>query len=295
MKPIGRDGSPIPLPPGTPSGWTLLAENLRANIGPLAWVLGAGGVFLLMSADPFTRFVWSAPVKAVALIGGGLVALFVAFTLLNRSVRLLTQPLRRRKIGRALERRMARFSPEQVAAAIADARQGMDQTRSEMLRRRWRAWLGWLEAQSPTLPATRNTLGPGIYGASLGAWTGRACWMGVMLAAATWAALSLVVSGGWLLVGLVLAYFGWSFVELSRERLVLTSDSLSHDIGERRLWSVPLEHIATWEEGAMRAKYRLYDQRTQAPLGLIEGSTFGDEVIEALVDLFPPLLEREEA
>lgn len=295
MKPIGRDGSPIPLPPGVPSGWTLLAGDLRANIGPLALVLGAGGVFLVMSADPFTRFAWSVPVKAFALIGGGLAALLVAFTLLNRSVRLLLQPLRRRKIGRALERRMARFSPEQVAAAIAAARQGIDQTRSEMLRRRWQAWLGWLEAQSPTLPATRNTLAPGIYGASLGAWTGRACWMGGALAVATWMTLNHGVSGGWLLVGLVSAYFGLSFVELSRERLVLTSDSLSHQVFGRRLWSVPLEHIAAWEEGAMRAKYRLYDLRTHAPLGLIEGSTFGDDVIEALVDLFPPLLEREEA
>lgn len=249
----------------------------------------------MMSADPFPRFAWSSAVKALALTGGGLIAAQVAFTLLNRAVRLLLQPLRRKQIGLALERRMTRFSPEQIVAGIAAARQGMDQTRSETVRRQWQLWLGWLEAQSAIPPSMRNTLAPGVYRTSLGAWTRCACWMALILVLATWATLSHLVSGGWLAVGLVLAFFGWSFVELSRERLVLTADSLSHYASGRQLWSVPREHIAAWEEGAMRAKYSLYDLRTQARLGLIEGSTFGDEIVEALADLFPPLAEREEA
>jgi hypothetical protein len=293
MKPIGSDGRPIPTPPDERTGGEILAGYVRQGLFLLALLLGFGGLLIVLSQPPFTKFGWNAVAQKLALMPIMITILIVGFGVVGTILNYATWPFRRKDAGRTYERRIARMSPDQVADEIARSRAVLAELREPRKRRSWERWLNWLERQPNVRPEARTSLVAGTYHPTLAA----RVWAGI------WAAGALI-GGGWMflnrpdwasgiLFGVVALVFNWVFVKNITERLELTVDSLTYYAYGRRRWSAPREHIATREEGVGSSSYDLYDARTGRMLDRIEGSTFGVDTVEALADLFPPWLKEE--
>lgn len=294
MKPLGSDGRPIPTPPDARDDGEILADFWREKLQPLAWLLGAAGLHVLLGEPPFLGFAWASGVRVIAYGLGFLIVVFILFGLFDWMLRAALWPLRRQAIGRGMERRAARYSPEQIVEEIQAARRALEQAGNERQRRGGQRWLAWLEARSNIPPMERKALVPGVYRPTLSAWAMDVAGIAAVLAAGAWLDRLPQAHGAWVLAGGATLFLAWRLIGRFSERLELTADTLAYHSHGRERWSAPRAQIAADENGSGWASYTLYDMSTGALLGTVRGATFGGKVIEALADLFPPLIRRKE-
>ncbi|WP_454761492.1 hypothetical protein [Caulobacter segnis] len=293
MKPIGRDGQPIPLPPDVRSGREIAGGYTRFGLWLLAWPLGMAGALLVLLQPPFNRFGWTPIAQNILLVGIVICIVVAVFTVGGGLLAWLSSPFRSREAGRRFERRVRRLTPEQIVEEIAEARAVLGALSDPGKRRGWERWLAWLERQANVPPAERTALAEGTYPAKRSAVIGNGVFFAVLLVGGVWLAWENQDWWLWGLFGLIIVICGIGAATHIGERLVLTADRLTYYGFGRLQWSVPREHVATKESG--EATFEIHDLSTGRMLGSIDGETFGAEIVEALADLFPPLAQREEA